>query len=126
MLKRLRRHLLPTISSGKFDQYCFRLLGKDEATQNRKLIRTWPIFNDPDQGNAELRLSLYQKKREMLLKLAQTTPTAKTLGPGKTHQQWADGDSAYAVYNLQYAEILENIPDLLIKATKYSFMAAKQ
>ena len=69
-LKRLRLPFLSTIIKDKFLQLVDDLLNDKEPLSSGNLDRSFSITLDMDPVNQQMRKNVYQKKRDLLLKLA--------------------------------------------------------
>lgn len=69
-MNRLRTPLMAKIKNGEFEDFVFKLLSTEFKFDGHRINRDFPLEYEIDSLNRTMREAVYQKSRDLLLKIA--------------------------------------------------------
>jgi hypothetical protein len=110
-MKRLRPSLMKKIPDGEFNQLACALLSTEFKFELSSIDREFPLEMQTNQLNEEMRIALYQKQRDLLVKLAPTKLLNFPIDAEKILNKDIDGESYFLTWDLKINLEHENVPE---------------
>ena len=111
---------------GKLDLLLGHMMNSKDPVDITTIKYDYPLALDNDDANQKLRIQFYDKKREMLMKLAQSKAREPVLKEGLQTAMKLKLNSMDVVYDLKRNYGLEWLPTTVINNLKYSYLARQK
>jgi hypothetical protein len=125
-MKKIRTQALTPIAYGRFEVYVASLLSPTDASKYLDLDRLYSIIMDEDEANAMLRQELYERKRGILLNLAEAEKGKVLLPDGVVTHRRLENTLTDIYFDLRRTYTQEYLPDTVAKTIRFACLAQRK
>jgi hypothetical protein len=100
-MKKFRDQLFNIVAKDGLEKYVCSLIPSETKIDHSKIQRFFAIWQEDDEDMRLLRSKIMHKRRDLLLKLAETENHDRKLPTGKDTAQWLSKNYIEVVYDLR-------------------------